>query len=131
MVPGVCYRQPLPPGVHRHLPREGQDGGGQRVPVESDPHRVVPQQASVPVVSEGGLGEEGEPVAVFLPHHREEQVAAGPQEDERGPAGHLQLMPQPRVAVVHHRVADVVAEYSAAHVPKDLDGNGIVGYGVY
>lgn len=77
-------------------------------------------QAPLAVVAKGGGGEERLPVAVAFAHQGEEQVAAGAQEDERGPAGHLQLVPEARLAVIHHRVADVVAEHGAADVPQDL-----------
>lgn len=53
-------------------------------------------------------------------HQGEEEVAARAQEDERRPAGHLQLMPKTRLAVINHWMADVVAEHGAADVVQDL-----------
>lgn len=82
------------------------------------------QQTPLPVVTKGGGSEKHLFVAVAFAHQGEEQVATRAQKDERRPAGHLQLMPKTRLAVIHHRMADVVAEHSAADVVQDLWGIG-------
>ena len=119
-MPSVCYGQSFPAVVYGDLSRKRQHAGGQGVPVQLDAHCVCLQQTLSPVVTEGEVSEERQPVAVALAHQGEEQVAPGSQEDQGGPAGHLQVMPQARLAVVHYRVADVIAEHSAPDVVEDL-----------
>lgn len=116
----ICNGQSLLAVVHGHLPRKRQDGGWQGVSVQLDAHCVRLQQALLPVVAEGAVSKKHHPVAVAFAHEGEEQVATWPQQNQRGPAGHLQLMPETRLAIVYHRVGDVIAEDSAADVGEDL-----------
>lgn len=120
VVPSVGHHQPLAAVVHGNLSWERQQTGGQGVSQQLDAQLVLLQLAALPVVAQGGAGEECQLVAVALAHHREEQVSPRAQQYKRGPAGHLQLVPEERLAVVDHRVADVVAQHSAADVVDDL-----------
>lgn len=123
-MPSVGHHQPLADVIHGNLPRERQHAGGQGVSQQLDAQLVLLQLAALPVVAQGGAGEERQLVAVALAHHGEEQVSPRAQQDQRGPAGHLQLVPEERLAVVDHRVADVVAQHGAADVVDDLRGRG-------
>ena len=120
VVPSVSYGQSFLAVVYSHLSRKRQDAGWQGVSVQLDSHCVGLQQALLPVVTEGAGSEEHQPVPVAFAHQGEKQVAVWSEQDQRGPAGHLQLMPEARLAVVHHRVADVIAEDGAANIVKDL-----------
>lgn len=120
VMPSVRYGQPFLAVVHSHLPRKRQDAGWQGVSVQLDPHWVRLQHAPLPVVTEGAIGKKRQPVAVAFAHKGEEQVAARSKQDQRGPAGHFQFMPEVRLAVVHHWVADVIAENSTANIVQDL-----------
>lgn len=117
---GVCYGQSLVVVIYSDFPRERQDAGRQGVSVQLDPHRVRFQQALLPIVAEGSISEKHQPVAVAFAHQGEEQVATRSQQDQRGPTGHLQFVPELRLAVVDHWVADVIAEHGTANVPQDL-----------
>lgn len=119
-MPGVCYGYSLTPVVDGYFPWKRQNAGGKGVSEQLERHCVCPEQAALPVVTEGGVGEKHLFVPVALAHQGEEQIATRPQEDKRGPAGHLQRVPETRLAVIHHRVADVVAEHSTADVVQDL-----------
>lgn len=119
-MPSVCYDQSLVGVVYSHLPREGQDAGWQGVSVQLDAHCVLLQQALLPVVTEGAVSEKHQPVAVAFAHQGEEQISTRTQEDQCGPAGHLQVMPETRLAVIHHWVANVIAKHGAANVVQDL-----------
>ena len=107
--------------VHGDLPREGEERRRQGVPVQLHPHALRRQQPPLAVELQGGVRQERQPLAVALAHQGEEEVPPGPQQHQGGPAGHLQVAPQPRLPVVHHRVADVVAEHGAAHVVQHLE----------
>lgn len=120
VVSSVGDHQPLAAVVHGNLPWKRQHAGGQGVSQQLDAQLMLLQLAALPVVAQGGACEECQLVAVALAHHREEQVATRAQQDQRGPAGHLQLVPEERLAIVDHRVADVVAEHGAADVVDDL-----------
>lgn len=120
VMPGVCYGDSLVLVIHGYFPRKRQDAGRERVSKQLDRDGVCLQQAALPVVPKGSVSEEHLFVQVAFAHQGEEQVAARAQEDQRRPAGHLQLVPQTRFAVVHHRMADVVAEHSAADVVQNL-----------
>lgn len=119
-MPGICYGQSLLAVVDGHLPRKRQDGGWQGVSVQLDAHCVRLQQALLPVVAQGAVSKKHHPVTVAFAHEGEEQVAARPQQHQRGPAGHLQVMPEPRLSVVYHWVADVISEDGTADVGEDL-----------
>lgn len=115
-MPSVRYGQGFVAIVYSHLSRKRQDAGWQRVSVKLDSHRVSLQQALLPIVTQGAFRKKRQPVAVPFAHQREEQVAAWSQQDQRRPARYLQLMPKVRLTVVHHRVADIIAEDSAANI---------------
>lgn len=119
-MPCVCYGQSLVAVVYSHLPWEGQDAGWQGVSVQLDAHRVFLQQTLLTVVTEGAVSEKHQPVSVAFAYQGEEQVSMWAQKDQRWPAGHLQFMPEMRLTVVHHWVADVVTKHSTANVVQDL-----------
>lgn len=119
-MPGVCYGYSLILLIYGYFPRKRQDAGRKRVSKQLDGDCVCLQQAALPVVTEGSVSEKHLFVEVAFAHQGEEQVAARAQEDKRGPAGHLQLVPETRLAVIHHRMADVVAEHGTADVVQNL-----------
>lgn len=120
----VRYGQSLLNAVYGHLPGERQDAGRQGVSVQLDAHCVCLEEIPLPVVMQGAGRKQRQPLAVAFAHQGEEQVAAWAQQDQRGPAGHLQVMPEARLAVVHHRVADVIAEHGAADIVQGLRRGG-------
>lgn len=120
VMPGVCYGQSFLAVVYSHLPRKRQGTGRQGVSVQLEPHWVCLKQTLLPVITEGAVGKKHQPVAVAFAHQGEKQVATWAQQDQRGPAGHLQFMPEACLAVVHHWVTDVIAEHGAANVVQDL-----------
>lgn len=79
--------------------------------------------AFLPIKSKGGVGEEVQFLGVALTHQGEEQIASWTEQNQSRPAGDLQLVPKTRLAVVHHRVADVVAKDGAADIIQDLKVN--------
>lgn len=105
----VCYDKPFSTVVYSHLSRKGKDAGWQGVFVQLDSHCVSLEQATPPIITQSAVSEKHQPVTVALTHQGEEQVATWSEKDQRGPAGDLQFMPETRLAVVYHGVADVVA----------------------
>lgn len=73
-------------------------------------------------MAEGTTGKKCQPVTVAFTHHGEEKIGTRSKQDQRWPAGHLQLMPEVSVAVVHHRVADIVTKDGTANIVQDLRG---------
>lgn len=123
-MPGVCYGYSLILVIYGYFPRKRQNGGRKRVSKQLDRDCVCLQQAALPVVAKGSVSEKHLFVEVAFAHQGEEQVATRAQEDKRRPAGHLQLVPEIRFAVIHHRMADVVAEHSTADILQNLWGIG-------
>lgn len=122
VVSSVRNHQPLAVVVHGNLPWERQQAGGQGVSQQLDAQLVLLELAALPVVAQGSVGEERQLVSVALTHHREEQVTPRAQQNQRGPARHLQLVPEERLSIVNHWVADVVTQHGAADVVDDLRG---------
>lgn len=116
----ICYGQLFAAVIHSHLPREGKDAGWHRVLVELNCHRVGLQLALFLVITESNISEKCQSVAVAFAHQGEEQVAAWSQQNQCGPAGDFQFVPERRLIVVDHWVADVISEHCAPDVIQDL-----------
>lgn len=116
----VCYGKSFTAVVYSHLSRKGKDAGWQGVFVQLDSHCVSLQQTTLAIIMKGAGSEKHQPVKVAFAHQGEEQVATWSKQDQRGPAGDLQFMPQRCLAVVYHRVGNVVAEHGTSDVVQDL-----------